>query len=93
MSDFAQTRTAETKFGYNMWLHKALDTSQQHLMKEAPPNSGGGRMMPAKAHVYETTPQIKNGILLALSKLEYERLLHIAADSVCRSVRFPNSVS
>ena len=36
-------------------------------------------MMPAKAQVYETTPQIKNRILLALSKLEYERLLHIAA--------------
>ena len=36
-------------------------------------------MIPAKAHVYETTPQIKNRILLALSKLEYERLLHIAA--------------
>ena len=34
-------------------------------------------MMPAKAQVYETTPQIK--ILLALSKLEYERLLHTAA--------------
>jgi|MudIll2142460700_1097286.scaffolds.fasta_scaffold10846_2 hypothetical protein len=36
-------------------------------------------MIPAKAHVYETTPQIKNRILPALSKLEYERLLHIAA--------------
>ena len=36
-------------------------------------------MIPAKAQVYETTSQIKNRILLALSKLEYERLLHIAA--------------
>ena len=36
-------------------------------------------MIPAKAHVYETTPQIKNRILPALSKLEHERLLHIAA--------------
>ena len=36
-------------------------------------------MIPAKAHVYETTPQIKNRILQALSKLEYGRLLHIAA--------------
>jgi hypothetical protein len=36
-------------------------------------------MIPAKAQVYETTPQIKNRILPALSKLEYERLLHIAA--------------
>jgi hypothetical protein len=36
-------------------------------------------MMPAKAQVYETTPQIKSRILLAISKLEYERLLHIAA--------------
>ena len=36
-------------------------------------------MMPAKAQVYETTPQIRNRVLLALSKLEYERLLHISA--------------
>ena len=36
-------------------------------------------MIPAKAQVYETTPRIKNRILPALSKLEYERLLHIAA--------------
>ena len=36
-------------------------------------------MMPAKAQVYETTPQIRNRVLLALSKLEYERLLHTAA--------------
>jgi hypothetical protein len=35
--------------------------------------------MPAKAQVYETTPQIKNRILLARSKLEYERLPHLAA--------------
>ena len=36
-------------------------------------------MMPAKAQVYEPTPQIKNRILLVLLQLEYERLLHIAA--------------
>lgn len=36
-------------------------------------------MIPTKAQVYETTPQIKNRILLVLSELEYERLLHIAA--------------
>jgi hypothetical protein len=36
-------------------------------------------MMPAKAQANETTPQIKNRILLALSKLEYERLPYIAA--------------
>jgi hypothetical protein len=36
-------------------------------------------MIPTKEQVYKTTPQIKNRILLALSKLEYERLLHIAA--------------
>ena len=36
-------------------------------------------MMPAKAQVCETTPQIKNRILQVLSKLEYGRLLHIAA--------------
>ena len=32
-------------------------------------------MMPAKAQVYETTPQIKNRILVALTKPEYRRLL------------------
>ena len=36
-------------------------------------------MMPAKAQVYETTPQIKNRILVALTKPECQRGLHIAA--------------
>ena len=31
--------------------------------------------MPAKAQLYEATPQIKNRILVALSKPEYRRLL------------------
>ena len=31
--------------------------------------------MPAKAQVYEATPQIKNRILVALTKPEYRRLL------------------
>ena len=31
--------------------------------------------MPAKAQVYEATPQIKNRILVALTKQEYRRLL------------------
>jgi CRP-like cAMP-binding protein len=31
--------------------------------------------MPAKAHVCEATPQIKNRILVALTKPEYRRLL------------------
>ena len=35
--------------------------------------------MPAKAQVYEVTPQIKDRILVALIKPEYRRLLHIAA--------------
>jgi hypothetical protein len=32
-------------------------------------------MMPAKAQVYETTPQIKNRILVALTKTGCRRLL------------------
>ncbi len=50
-------------------------------------------MIPAEAQVYETTPQIKNRILLALSNLEYERLLHIAAEQCLMKCRFLNSVS
>jgi hypothetical protein len=46
-------------------------------------------MMPAKAQVYETTPQIRNRVLLALSKLEYERLLHIAAGQCLTECSLP----
>jgi hypothetical protein len=39
-------------------------------------------MIPTKAQVYETTPQIKNRILLALSKLEYNGCFTLRQDSV-----------
>ena len=49
-------------------------------------------MMPAKAYVYETTPQIKNRILVALTKPEYRQLFHIAAGQCLMECCFLNSV-
>ena len=36
MPDFMQITTVEAKFGCNILHHKALDTSKQHLIEEAP---------------------------------------------------------